>query len=445
MKIRKRIALFYAAITFGILLSVFSFVFIITSSNIKENFYIVLHEKALTTAQKNFGQDNMSLHDYERILENYTKNKLPEEQEFIFNIDSSTAIHELKNILSEDEINDLYDDKIVNFSRKEDQGVAIYYVDNEGDFIVAIIAEDKQGNLMLDSLFKTLFIVLFLSVIFIYIAGVFYAGQILNPLAVILKKVNHIRANNLEMRLKERNGSDELSQLIRTLNQMIERLEVTFKSQKSFISNASHELNNPLTAIMGEVEITLAKNRSEEEYKMALIRIGEEAARIDELTRDLLSLSHADLDISFDMSQHIHLEKLLMTLASGFTNRIDLQISKDDSFVIQGNLRLITIALKNILENACKYSSNDSLVFVTLQKVENNIIFTVKDNGIGISEEDLENIFQPFFRGKNTLSQKGHGIGLSLSERIISRHGGKLQVKSQLNQGTEVCISFCVS
>lgn len=442
MRIKQKIALFYTGITFGILFSVFCFVYIITSKNIDDSFFSVLNEKVITSAQKNFEKDELEKSAYDKVLKIYEQNKLPGEKELIFDLSNPSLRQDLDTLLSKEDIDELFEKERVDFHKAEIQGAAVFYHDNEGDFIVVSMAENVQGKQILSGLFKTLLIVLLLSEVFVYFIGIFYAEQILNPLVDILKKVNHIRANNLEMRLKERKGSDELSRLIRLLNQMIERLEITFKSQKNFISNASHELNNPLTAILGEVEITLSKERSALEYKDALDRIGTEAEKIDLLTKDLLSLAQTDLDISGESLQEIDISELLQEIKRSFdktdyNGRIELNKS-EVPVIMTGNKHLLQIALKNIQENACKYSKEK--VIVTLTRDEKNVVITIQDHGIGIPEEDLPNVLQPFFRGKNAFSGKGHGIGLSLADRIISQHKGKTAIYSRLNEGTEVIV-----
>ena len=448
MRIRQKIALFYTGITFFILLSVFSFVYIISYNNVQNNFFSVLYEKAMTVAQMNFKKGELTKQDYNKILKNYNRNRHPEDIDMVYNANDSIANLKLLKIISKEDITELNKKKRIEFVRNNLQGVGILYEDKENDFIVITMAENKQGRQMLDSLFKTLLIVLFISEVFVYFIGFFYAAQILNPLIDILNKVNHIRAGNLEMRLRERKGNDELSRLIRMLNQMIERMDITFKSQKSFISNASHELNNPLTAILGEIEITLDRDRSEEEYKKTLERIGEEAERIKALTQDLLSLTQTDLDISKDYPDPVNLVELLREIIvlydkTEHKNRIVFRPEQSgESCILPGNEHLLKIALKNILDNACKYSDKNTQIVVSLSKEGNQLLLSIKDKGIGISEDDLSGIFQPFFRGKNTFSQKGHGIGLPLADKIISRHRGKIHLHSQLNEGTEAVVCF---
>ena len=402
----------------------------------------------MTVAQMNFKKGELNKQDYNKILKNYNRNRHPEDIDIVYNANDSIANLKLLKIISKENVTELHKKKRIEFVRNNLQGVGILYEDKENDFIVITMADNKQGRQMLDNLFKTLLIVLLISEVGVYFIGFFYAAQILNPLVDILKKVNHIRAGNLGMRLTERSGSDELSQLIRMLNQMIERLEITFKSQKSFISNASHELNNPLTAILGEIEITLARDRSVDEYKKTLERIGEESERIKMLTHDLLGLAQTDLDISTDNLHPVDLVELLHEIKKVYdkTEHKDRMVIRteqiNDFQILTGNAHLLKIALKNILDNACKYSEKNTQVIVSLSKKDNQIQLSIKDEGIGISEEDLAGIFQPFFRGKNTFSRKGHGIGLPLADRIIDRHHGKINLFSRLNEGTEAIICF---
>ena len=149
---------------------------------------------------------------------------------------------------------------------------------------------------------------------FIYLIGRLYANRILRPLQHILKELKRIRGNNLNIRMKAFDNKDELDELIRTLNDMLDRVDTAFQAEKSFISNASHELNNPLTAIQGECEISLLKERSAAEYIESLQRISTESKRIILLIKHLLFLSRQDKELLQNAREQIDLVVLLRDL-----------------------------------------------------------------------------------------------------------------------------------
>jgi len=214
---------------------------------------------------------------------------------------------------------------------------------------------------------------------------------------------------------------------------MVDRIDAAYQSEKSFISNASHELNNPLTAIQGECEISLLKERTSAEYQAALGRIASETKRIILLMKNLLFLSHGDKEILKNARETVLLADFLMQFVG---NRV--RFTTDHfAFAIEANPHLLKIAIGNILNNACKYSG-DAPVEMQLK----GAVLTITDMGIGIPEEEIARVYQPFYRASNTREFAGHGIGLSLSMRILRSYGAEITITSEVGKGTTVEIEF---
>jgi signal transduction histidine kinase len=216
-------------------------------------------------------------------------------------------------------------------------------------------------------------------------------------------------------------------------NEMTAWIESAYQSEKSFISNASHELNNPLTAIQGECEISLMKERTPPDYQASLKRIASETQRIIQLMKHLMFLSKGDEEILKTVTKTIILAEFLMQFME---KRI--QFAPDNfAFMLDMNPYLLKTALSNIIGNALKYSGNE-MVEIRLR----GAILEIKDQGIGIPPEDLNRVFQPFYRAANTREYTGNGIGLSLSVRILRVYGAEISISSVLNEGTKVRIDF---
>lgn len=214
---------------------------------------------------------------------------------------------------------------------------------------------------------------------------------------------------------------------------MIERIDTAYQGEKAFVRNASHELNNPLTAIQGECEIALLKERAPEEYQAAVRRILHETKRIIHLTKQLLFLSRGNEEILRSFTESVQIAEFMMTFVSG-----RVHFSPDTfAYSVQANPHLLKIAIENILHNALKYS-DPRPVDVRLRVNE----LEIEDYGIGIPPEELKNIFQPFFRASNTQGFAGYGVGLSLSIRVLQAYGAKVTVSSDLGKGTRVKIFF---
>ena len=443
MKVGSKIALFYtlaSVLTTVIIIAVF---YIFSTQYINRLYASYLREKAYLTAQKHWEKDEVDEQSYQIIQRKYDE-LLPEAHEILLNMDSLSEVRDTLNkyltqqqqallIAGEDSIP-------FSFKYKDQLGAALYYPDNEGNFIVLVMSRNAYGTEIQEHLLLlSIFLVLFSSVL-IYFIGKLYSGRILVPLQHILKELKKIRANSLNRRLKKTGNNDELEEIIVTLNSMLDRLDSAFKAEKSFVSHASHELNNPITAIQGECEISLLKERSTGEYVEALQRISSESKRLSNLIRHLLFLSRQDEELLKNNMEEIPLQDMLTDLTTG-NDRIRLHIQESGTqATVQANPYLLKIALKNIIDNACKYSEKE--VDITLSRTNQQTVVEIEDRGIGIPQEEIEHIFQSFYRGSNTHDYAGQGIGLSLTMKIISAYNGKLEISSEIEKGTKVRVIF---
>ena len=391
MKTGNKIAHFYSAITIGVIAVVTLVFYWVSTSYISRLYYSYLTEKAYATAQKHWEKDELDEEDYARIQQHYEET-LPVAAEILLNADSITEAHSvLSRYLTDEKIASLYAGNVVRFHEGKELGAAVYYPDNEGNFIVLVVSSNQYGGDIQHRIGWLLLGLILVSSVLIYFVGRLYATR------------------------------------------MVDRIDAAYQSEKAFISNASHELNNPLTAIQGECEISLLKERSPEEYQAALRRIATETSRIIQLIKHLLFLSHGDKEIQKSAMETIFLADFLMQFSSA-----RISFSPDNfSYMIRANPYLLKIAIKNILSNACKYS-DDKPVEMRLR----GSILTISDRGIGIPPEELKRIFQPFYRASNTREYAGHGVGLSLSLRILSTYGAKVNIISDLGVGTSVEIDF---
>jgi signal transduction histidine kinase len=219
----------------------------------------------------------------------------------------------------------------------------------------------------------------------------------------------------------------------RYVKQVSARVNQSYQSEKAFISNASHEMNNPLTAIQGECEISLMKERSVGEYQAALKRIASETKRMILLMKHLLFLSHGNTEMLNASKEPIPLANFLMDYAQG-----RVHFSMDNfALVVQANPQLLKMALDNIIGNACKYSG-EKPVYLDLR----DTVLKIIDQGIGIPKDDLQNIDQLFYRASNTREISGNGVGLNLAIQILNFYGAAITIESEEGIGTRVSIDF---
>jgi len=442
MKIKTKLALLYTSITVSTLMVVFVFVYFLTTRIIDNNYFTLLFDKALITAEMHFEKDELSQQAYQKIIDTY-QTLLPETSETIIVANSKQdAATELQTVLNNSQIEKLFSEERIKFEIEKLDGVGIYYPDNEGDFIIIVTAENEQGEYIKANLKNILLVILFISSFLIFVLLWWNAQLITKPLQQMVVRMRQITAKDMHLRLTERKGNDELAQTINYFNEMMERLEISFSSQKTFISNASHELRNPLAAIIGECEVMQLKDFSVEEYKISIKRVESEIERLNLLINNLFRLAQADLDISESNTERLNITEELQSIVNNFElskykGRIKFD-SDNSNFHVNSNKNLLFTAIQNIIDNACKYSNTQ--VFIQSHKTKSGFQIKVIDNGIGIPSTDKDKIFDTFFRASNTHDYKGSGIGLSLASKILKLSSAEIVVESIENNGTTVSI-----
>ncbi len=452
MTIRNRIVLTFSALSSIVMVFSFFLIYYLSEHFMDADFYDLLSEKATLTAWKYFEKDEMSEALYDKMIEKNVRT-LPDATEMILDTKNKPrVVDSLLKILPTGLVRELISGRNVRYRSQDKQMVGLYYPDNQGTFIIVITAVNKFGIREQKKLLQVMLIIFFGSILLTFLLGKFYATNVLSPIANILRNVKKIRATNLSLRLKENERNDELSELTRTFNQMLERLEHSFTLQKNFIHNSSHELKNPLTAIMGETEIALSRERTPAEYVETLRKISSEAGRLDLLTRNLLSLAQTESDQPCVKMEAIRMDEFLWEIKEHFDKtayreRIDVHFpvlpENPDRITITGIPFLLEMAVVNLVDNACKFS-DPHRVDVTLELVPGRVHLKIADHGIGIPEAEMESLFQPFFRASNAIRYRGSGIGLSLVHRITAMHHGTIRITSVIGKGTVADIDLPV-
>lgn len=317
-------------------------------------------------------------------------------------------------------------------------------------YIIGVSAENYFYTHHIAYLRNLLFISLVLGVLFVTVVSLFVKRSFLRPINGIINEVEKIGSENLFLRLRETEDKSVLNKLAMTFNRMLARIETSFETQKNFISNASHELNTPLTSIIGTADLALSKERSIEEYQQSLTKIITSADNLEKKTNALLLLARTGYENNGSNFKPVRIDQIIMdadltvkAINERFHIKTDFTMLPEDSMKLKviGSSALLQLAFSNIISNACKYSANHT-AYVALGALENSVIVLIKDEGIGIPEQDIPYIFDPYFRASNTGNFSGYGIGLPLARNIIRMHNGKLNVSSVLGEGTTVRIEF---
>ncbi len=293
-----------------------------------------------------------------------------------------------------------------------------------------------------------LFLLLPITVVLTSIlAGEFLASITLKPLKSMIETAHQITAENLSLRIAPPETQDEIRELAETFNEMLEKIQQVFISQKQFIQDISHELRTPLTIMRGELEVALKRPRSIEEYSAILESSLEESAKISRLLENLLalarlesssaSLSKVSVDISSIMRDILSDMEVLANkkkIQTGFTGQDKITLFLDIDKIMQ--------AFVNLLDNAIKYTPENGKISVEVLHQKDHVIVTIADTGIGIPEQDLPHIFDRFYQVDKSRSSEGFGLGLSITRLIIEAHGGSISVESTQGRGTAFLISL---
>ena len=280
------------------------------------------------------------------------------------------------------------------------------------------------------------------------IVGYFMAKKSLKPVDQIRKAAVKISSSNLDERIDIKGRKDELGRLAETFNAMIARLKDSFQRINQFSIDVSHELKTPLTILKGETEVVLRKDRDNEEYKNLLQSNLEEIDRMARIIDDLLLLSKADRK---DMKLNIENISLRDLVADVCMNMKIFADSKEITLVVDelADVRLIGDELKlrrmlwNIMENGIKYTPKGGVVNVSSYTNNGYVCINVKDNGMGISGDDIKYIFDRFYRAdRSRKRESGSGLGLSISKWIAEAHKGAIEVASQPSKGSQFLIKL---
>jgi len=337
------------------------------------------------------------------------------------------------------------------FSNDKREGIALYFNEGGRPFVIGVEAYDVDGRASLGQLQKILLASLLVAVILTMLIGYLFSAQLVKPITQIIHEVNDISSHNLSHRLHTGTGKDELSQLADTFNNLLNRLQESFNSQRRFISNASHELSTPLTSISSQLQVTLQNERSTQEYIQVLQSIQEDVSQMGQLTKSLLEIAKAGSQGSIELRE-LRIDEALLKVV-GDVKKINHEYEVTLNFgsfpeeekhcMVFGNIDLLYSALRNIIENGCKYSPDKRSVVELSFTNDRDIIIKVINSGDVIAEEEIEQIFQPFFRSSSsTLDVKGFGLGLALAKRIVQLHKGSIDVQSDIENGTRFTITL---
>ena len=450
MKIQHKLTL-NSSLVFGLVFTISSiliyFNFIRSAERI---FFEELSRTASLTALFYLEEDELSTKEYSRIEEKFLKASANQE---IRLYDKSGSIHYgevdpdsnittkiLKTIRSKS-----------HYSFKIDNAFyyAIYYRDNQGSFSIIIKAKNPTLEAQEEEFVKVLLTALLFGMIVIVALSYTLSRIAYAPVRHMIGQVKAIDMTGGKHKLSYPNTKDELEDLFKEFNSMLEKVYQNIQIQKNFISHASHELKSPLASIVGNLEVLLHKNREIAEYQSVSQNVLTDAERMEKILQNLLVL--AGLDQHYPEKNQIErideiLWEVLDQLAKEYkATKINLHwnLTEDSSDLLAYPCihTQIYIALYNLIENAAKFSDGKP-VEITLENKQDRLVLEIKDQGIGISDADLFHITEPFYRGHNALKTKGNGLGMAIVSRIFQNHDIEMVIESEKEIGTRIQLTF---
>ncbi|MHB8061053.1 MAG: HAMP domain-containing sensor histidine kinase [Ruminiclostridium sp.] len=279
-----------------------------------------------------------------------------------------------------------------------------------------------------------------IGIVAVYIVS----GKALKPLSDLNNAVIKITENNLEKHIAAVNTDDEIGDLTRSFNAMLDRLEQSFLRQKRFSANVAHELKTPLATINAGIQVLqLDENPTVADYQETLGITQRNIKRLINVVNDLLSLSNESLDESNEtidiknMFKHIMSELQPLCIEKNIEASCEFELD-----TVKGNVTLVNRAFYNLVENAIKYNHPNSKVLIKTFFEEGTGKICISDTGIGIPKEDIDRIFEPFYCVDKSRSRKmgGAGLGLSIVKAITEKHRWSIVVNSTVDIGTTIIV-----
>jgi len=272
------------------------------------------------------------------------------------------------------------------------------------------------------------------------IVGFVTIYRITKSITNLSTQIRQISSKNLDKRLILSNSNDEIGQLGFSFNELLDRLDVAFKRERQFIADVAHEMKTPIATLRSSFEVTLHKERTNEEYKKIIMDSIIETDRLTTTLKDVLDLAWSEvpnesLRSKFDLSE-------LMEEMSEIAQKLAIKKQITVAYSITPHIQMVGFrerlgrAILNIIDNAIKYSLNKGKVSISLIQEYNNALITIKDNGQGIGEEEIEHVFDRFYRGAKTDKIFGAGLGLAIAKSTINIHRGVIKVESKPKIGS---------
>jgi two-component system, OmpR family, sensor kinase len=290
--------------------------------------------------------------------------------------------------------------------------------------------------------------------VFLLTLGVSYAlcRRAVRPVTEMANAAHAIQGADPGERLPTPQSGDELEELGQSFNSLLDRLSESYIRQKAFTGDASHQLRTPVTAMLGQIDLALKKNRSVEEYRNVLGLLQRKTRHLRQIIESLLFLARADAEVPQPTAEPIDLMAWLPAHVASWQDAhanadIRLAVEHTGPTWVRAQPVLLGELLNNLLDNALKYSDRGARITVSLARDGMSARIVVEDQGIGMTEEEVERVFEPFFRGRTARAggSTGLGLGLAVAARLAKVFGGTIDVATTLGHGSQFVVRLPIA
>jgi signal transduction histidine kinase len=352
-------------------------------------------------------------------------------------------------LLATNQNNKFTDTKLNGIPIRQIQTAIINKEQVVGYLVVAMSLEDFE----IVQILKNILLISYpLILILLFLIARFLAGKSIKPVSTIIDTSSQITKDNLKTRIPLPFNKDELFVLSQNINNLLDRVENAIEREKQFTSDASHELRTPLAVMKGTMEVLIRKPRNQHEYEEKINFCISEVDRLNHMVDQLLLLARFENQKQNIKNETIFLNAIILDNLTRFSEKIESKKVKvftsfSDDFYIQSDSYLVSIIISNLLSNAIKYSNSNGEIRIELSQNDDDITFSISDNGIGIGSVDVDKIFNSFYRSdvSNHAEIKGTGLGLSIVKRLCDLLNLEITVDSKLNVGTTFRLSFSLA
>lgn len=317
----------------------------------------------------------------------------------------------------------------------------------KGYLLVAV--SQQEAITILNNLFNILSLSYPITLILLFIIARIITARSIKPILNIIETTGKISQEDLNFRIELPKKKDELQLLSQTINELLDRIQNAVEREKQLTSDASHELRTPLAVIKGTLEVLIRKPRNQTEYLEKIDFCIKEVDRLNNLVSELLLLARFENQKQNIQREDISLNAIILDELSRYSDKIKnkqivVKHNFTEDYIIKSDQYLISIIFGNLISNALKYSNQNGEISINLHNENSLVIVSIIDNGIGIKKDNIDKVFDPFFRSfpNNHPEIKGTGLGLSIVKRVCTLLDINVIIESEENIGTKVILKI---